>query len=667
MEEALLQILQSCITGGITADAWWGRWVLTAGAVFLVGTAVLLLLAFFLVASVKVSGIVFILLVIGLNLYWMDQQRRSADRVLHRTAFDPSSLEGLPMWAVYPDADRPAFANKLLQTVWKSVRTEWEPKLMNELNDLLKAKLPSLVGLGSARVTTFDLGEAAPQILAIRSFSSFADYTIDLQVLFMCNHPPFSVTAFSEAEAALVSASIENAHVQATVRISLTPIISSMPYFGRVEVSLLNAPRIDFDLKAASIFLTSVPVLKDLIYAALYAGAEQIRYPKSIRIPLVLPSDPRLAEAEDRLKRSVVVRATESGSRRAMFEQEFSDRERQGLRRVRDAKPQHRPSSLPARVEERGERPHLSLLSKSRRDSRTAPQLSPLTCHTTLQRQSRHAPSSAPSTKKAQRPIPDSVDTALHDSAFSPTQLMLGDICLSGINSGSWLIHAHEPTWIQVSLHRCSGLEGFSVGGSLSEIQQTSTPLARLLFRGVKLALSARKGQHQTVEAANLQSDVGGVTETASPKTAPPQKNDENDVERTECVLIPSEAEASLHLPGIIRLNVPTGTGIGTENLILSVELWKAERKPIASQWGPLDADPSVLVARCSAPLSVLELYSPDVVQSVVLHRVDGGPVSEQGQHLAPDPILMSFTLKRTTESDSRLGANETQPFEASA
>lgn len=157
-------------------------------------------------------------------------------------------LQYLPEWTKVPGVHRVKWANKLLTAAWPSVRAASERTVSAQLQAQLDYNRP--VWLSDIRVEYLSLGQTAPLLAHVTTHTQ----THSQAVVLDCG-----VSIANEAVAILrlttrgwpkvsVRVRVDSIAADLTVRLGLGHLIPSWPCFAGVSVSLVQQPKLAFDL-----------------------------------------------------------------------------------------------------------------------------------------------------------------------------------------------------------------------------------------------------------------------------------------------------------------------------------------------------------------------------------------------------------------------------------
>ncbi|XP_067933466.1 extended synaptotagmin-2-A-like isoform X3 [Watersipora subatra] len=157
-------------------------------------------------------------------------------------------------------SEKVSWLSKLFVQLWPHSKENVEVFMRNQLQSSIRKTLPT--SLQSFIFTTINLGAEVPEILGVEVKESDEKYIIlDFELLYN-----------SDAQIGLsigkLDSSIEDVQVHGTLRVVLTELNTSWPFFGKMNISFVSTPTLSFRLsKAASIF--NIAGFRDVIHESI--------------------------------------------------------------------------------------------------------------------------------------------------------------------------------------------------------------------------------------------------------------------------------------------------------------------------------------------------------------------------------------------------------------
>ena len=185
-----------------------------------------------------------------------------------------------------------AWLNTLVRTLWpyldKAVATEVHAKAREELGKLSLAKF----GVASPiQLSHFSLGPPLKLGGVKVHDAGCADalvLDIDLRVAGAEPNAVIRVSTVAGVELVIQLAALQ---LQATARVTLSPLLPAPPFVGAVSVALLSIPFVDFSITGLKGDLMALPGLEAGIAAGLKKGLASLIWPRRLVVPLVPDPD----------------------------------------------------------------------------------------------------------------------------------------------------------------------------------------------------------------------------------------------------------------------------------------------------------------------------------------------------------------------------------------
>eukprot|EP00884_Botryococcus_braunii_P012979 jgi/Botrbrau1/21682/Bobra.43_1s0078.2 len=187
----------------------------------------------------------------------------------------------LPSWIQFPDFERVAWFNLILEQLWPYVSAAAKAQVMKMLPSILEENKPRW--MRSINLTRFELGPIAPQANGIKVYAAeevseelIAEIEFlwtgrqDIRLAIQPIPQRLPVVAFASkplSDAITVPVAVENAIFNGRLRLRFTPLISELPVIGAVKVGLVDVPAYSFDLKVYGNEVTVLPGLEPWLYS----------------------------------------------------------------------------------------------------------------------------------------------------------------------------------------------------------------------------------------------------------------------------------------------------------------------------------------------------------------------------------------------------------------
>lgn len=217
------------------------------------------------------------------------------------SVFKKQLLKNTSPWLIQPDYDRITFINTILLSLWPHLSPAIHKMAMEQakapLDDVCKqAKI-----LKAIRIDRLDLGTRPPRIDCFKSYQTAEDELIIETPAFWGGDMALRVTAVVQAGSRTIDIPVDVANIQfkALTRITIKPLVETLPCFGGVTVSLLETPHFNMDLKICDSWdIMAFPTVPAIVSAAIKVVAGQMLvYPNEYALPLMpnfgLPPPPK--------------------------------------------------------------------------------------------------------------------------------------------------------------------------------------------------------------------------------------------------------------------------------------------------------------------------------------------------------------------------------------
>lgn len=197
-------------------------------------------------------------------------------------------LPEIPSWVKNPDYDRVDWLNKFLEYMWPYLDKAICKTAKNIAKPIIAEQIPKYK-IESVEFEALTLGSLPP------TFHGMKVYVTDEKELIM--EPAFkwagnpNVTVAVKAYGLKATVQVVDLQVFASPRITLKPLVPSIPCFANIFVSLMEKPHVDFGLKLLGADLMSIPgvyrfvqeLIKDQV-------ANMYLWPKTLEVPIMDPA-----------------------------------------------------------------------------------------------------------------------------------------------------------------------------------------------------------------------------------------------------------------------------------------------------------------------------------------------------------------------------------------
>uniref|UniRef100_A0A1D1ZVZ1 Extended synaptotagmin-3 n=1 Tax=Auxenochlorella protothecoides TaxID=3075 RepID=A0A1D1ZVZ1_AUXPR len=202
-------------------------------------------------------------------------------------------LGDLSRWLEDPDHRRVQFITSILGLLWPTLSSAVYKEVLVQAKQPLEDACKMTNGLvASLAITKLDLGTIPPRLDSFKTMHSESDELILEAPLFWGSDLKAAVSAVLKVgKFGLIEVPVEIANVQikALARITIKPLVETLPCFGGITLSLMEAPHVDLDVHlAGSADLLALPLVPEAVKLAIkiFAG-QMLVYPNEISVPIM--------------------------------------------------------------------------------------------------------------------------------------------------------------------------------------------------------------------------------------------------------------------------------------------------------------------------------------------------------------------------------------------
>eukprot|EP00976_Prorocentrum_cordatum_P010994 221228-Prorocentrum_minimum.AAC.5 len=242
---------------------------------------------------------------VAVSLYWVAEgwfaharahqaqfrARNETDHLLSGTQQEwiKDILERVPNWISYPDYEKVRWLNDAMQTkLWKHLGQVICDKIKAALEDKLSnSMLP--IAIKSIKVVEASPGDLSPVFTGVKFLYTAKDDEILLELGMTYSGNPTLVFAVDARAFPSVKIQLNNFHISCPLRIGLTPLLSTYPLIGSLQVCFFGKPKIDFSLSVVqqSLDLMSIPGLSTTLRSFIQESIHDCMiWPNVLEIPL---------------------------------------------------------------------------------------------------------------------------------------------------------------------------------------------------------------------------------------------------------------------------------------------------------------------------------------------------------------------------------------------
>lgn len=198
-------------------------------------------------------------------------------------------------WLSHPDYQRVLFINSIIELLWPHLSPAIHKEALKQAKQPLDDVCKQVKILDSIRIDKLDLGTRPFRVDSFKVFEAGANELvlecpvfwggdIQVRVTAVIKHP-YGVTF----KAIDVPIDVANIQFKALMRITIKPLVETLPCFGGVTLSLLEEPTVNWDLRIGdSPDIMSIPPLPLALKAAVkIIMGKMLVYPNEFTVPLM--------------------------------------------------------------------------------------------------------------------------------------------------------------------------------------------------------------------------------------------------------------------------------------------------------------------------------------------------------------------------------------------
>ncbi|CAD7700524.1 unnamed protein product [Ostreobium quekettii] len=177
-------------------------------------------------------------------------------------------LELSPAWTKWPDYERVAWVNRMIATLWPHYDRAIAQIVDETVTPVLAEVAKGIKFVDSIDIERMDLGSKPLKIGGFKTYETREDEVIMEAPLLWGSNANIRVSARIKLGpiAIYVPVVVQNIQLHAVARITIRPLVETLPCLGAVHVSLLNPPHLDMTLKLINnIDLMALPGVKELV------------------------------------------------------------------------------------------------------------------------------------------------------------------------------------------------------------------------------------------------------------------------------------------------------------------------------------------------------------------------------------------------------------------
>ncbi|KAL1553218.1 synaptotagmin-3-like [Salvia divinorum] len=202
---------------------------------------------------------------------------------------DPGALEDLmpeiPLWVKSPDYDRVDWLNKFISCMWPFM----EKAICNSIKSTAEPIFAEYVGQFKIEAIEFknlSLGNLPPTVHGLKVAETNERELVMEPAIRWAGNPNIIVAV--TISSVKVTIQLVDLQVFAMPRVTLKPLVPTIPCFANIVVSLLEKPHIDFGVKVLGGDVMSIPGLYRYVQERIKKEVASLYlWPKSLEIPML--------------------------------------------------------------------------------------------------------------------------------------------------------------------------------------------------------------------------------------------------------------------------------------------------------------------------------------------------------------------------------------------
>ncbi|CAI9757997.1 unnamed protein product [Fraxinus pennsylvanica] len=194
-------------------------------------------------------------------------------------------LPEIPLWIKNPDYDRIDWLNKFIELMWPYLDKAICKMAKKIAAPIIAEQIPKYK-IDSVEFETLTLGCLPPTFQGMKVYSTEEKELIMEPVLKWAGNPNIIVVVKAFGLKATVQ--VLDLQVFASPRITLKPLVPSIPCFANIFVSLMEKPHVDFGLKLLGADAMSIPGLYRFVQELIKNQvANMYLWPKRLEVPIM--------------------------------------------------------------------------------------------------------------------------------------------------------------------------------------------------------------------------------------------------------------------------------------------------------------------------------------------------------------------------------------------
>ncbi|XP_039047281.1 synaptotagmin-3-like [Hibiscus syriacus] len=197
-------------------------------------------------------------------------------------------LNDIPLWVKCPDFERVDWLNKFIADMWPYL----EKAICSSVRSTTEPMFAEYVGMFHIKYIKYEkltLGTLPPDIYGLKIIETNENELVLEPAIRWAGNP--NIILAVKLLSFRITIQIVDIQVLMSPRITLKPLVPTIPCFANVSISLLKRPEIDFGMNVLGGDVMSVPGLYHLVQRTIKMQVSSLYlWPQSLEIPILDPS-----------------------------------------------------------------------------------------------------------------------------------------------------------------------------------------------------------------------------------------------------------------------------------------------------------------------------------------------------------------------------------------
>ncbi|KAI5399803.1 synaptotagmin-3 [Lathyrus oleraceus] len=194
-------------------------------------------------------------------------------------------LPEIPLWVKTPDYERVDWLNKFLLDMWPFL----EKAICGIIRTTAEPIFAEYIGKYQIKAIEFDqlsLGTLPPTICGMKVLETNEKELVMEQVIKWAGNPNIVLTL--QVLSLKIKVQLVDLQIFATPRITLRPLVPTLPCFAKIVVSLMEKPHVDFGMAISGGDVMSIPGLYRFVQETIKKQVASLYlWPQSLEVPIL--------------------------------------------------------------------------------------------------------------------------------------------------------------------------------------------------------------------------------------------------------------------------------------------------------------------------------------------------------------------------------------------